>query len=276
MLYNKPGIFAFMENAKQNESNLEQIRVALQKEFISRCKRNSAYSLRAYAKYLEIDQSFLSKLLKGQRSVTKDLAEAIGPKIGFKPSQLKSLFAAGTQAMPGFLTLSDDEFELLSEWHHFAIIELAKTKDFEFDIAKIAKRLGIHSEEVRDAIARLQRLGFVHVQAEQKKIKLLSPHTSWSNTRKTSIARKKFQRELIEKGLEAIDHVPFEFRDNSSLTVAINKERIPEFKEKIRQMRKELADFLQKDGEENLDEVYQLTIGLFPLTKTKNNEGEDL
>jgi transcriptional regulator with XRE-family HTH domain len=81
-----------------------------------------AYSLRAFAKYLEINQSFLSKLLKGQRAVTKDLAATVAPKLGLKPAQVKALFSTGTASMPGFLSLSDDEFELLSEWHHFAII----------------------------------------------------------------------------------------------------------------------------------------------------------
>ena len=259
-----------MESTVQN--NLEQIRVAIQREFIERCRKNPAYSLRAFAKYLDINQSFLSKLLKGQRAVTEDLAAAVGPKLGLKPAQVKALFSTGTASMPGFLSLSDDEFELLSEWHHFAIIELSKTEGFQFDSQKISHRLGIHVEEVRDAIERLQRLNFIQV--KEGMIKVLSPNTTWTNTTKTSEARKKFQRSLLEKSIDAIDHVPFERRENGSVTVAINTKRLPEFKEKLKEMRKELAAFFQADDEKNLDEVYQLTVSFFPLTKIENKKKE--
>lgn len=260
-----------MEATVQN--NLEQIRVAIQREFIERCRKNPAYSLRAFAKYLNINQSFLSKLLKGQRAVTQDLAAAVGPKLGMKPAQVKALFSSGTASMPGFLSLSDDEFELLSEWHHFAIIELSKTDDFQCDAKKIALRLGIHVEEVRDAIERLQRLNFIQI--KEGKIKVLSPNTTWTNTKTTSDARKKFQKSLLEKSLNAIDHVPFEQRENGSVTVAINIKRLPEFKEKLKEMRKELAAYFQADDEKNLDQVYQLTVSFFPLTKIENKNQEN-
>ncbi|MNL64923.1 hypothetical protein D3C87_1891940 [compost metagenome] len=98
---------------------------------------------------------------------------------------------------------------------------------------------------------------------------MLTPNTTWTNTSATSDARKKYQRTLIEKSLEAIDDVPFDLRENGSLTVAVNKKRLPEFKERLKEIRKELSDFLQADGEQDLDEVYQLTIALFPLSKVK-------
>lgn len=259
-----------MENKSQN--NLEQIRVAIQREFIDRCRKNPSYSLRAFAKYLDINQSFLSKLLKGQRAITADFAASVGPKLGLKPAQVKALFSSGTASMPGFLSLSDDEFELLSEWHHFAIIEISKTEGFENDPHKIGQRLGIHVQEVRDAVERLERLHFIQI--KEGKLKVLSPNTTWTNTTKTSEARKKFQKALLQKSLEAIDNVPFDYRENGSVTVAINKKRLPEFKEKLKEMRKELATFFQADDEKKLDEVYQLTVSFFPLTQFENKHKE--
>lgn len=254
-----------MENTTAN--HLEQFRGALQREFIERSQKNPAYSLRAFARQLGIDQSFLSKVLKGTRQITPKLVATIGPKLGLKPTQVKSIFTQGTAAMPNFLSLADDEFDVLSMWYHFAIIELTKTDDFDQDPQWIASRLGIHVQEVRDALERLERLGFVR--SNGKKIEVLTPNTTWTNTTSTSEARKRYQKNLIEKSLQAIDDVPFELRENGSLTVAINKSRLPEFKERLRIMRKELSEFLQPNGEENMDEVYQLTIALFPLSKVK-------
>ncbi len=258
---------------KDKDLTLEQFRGALQREFIERSKKNPAYSLRAFAKSLGIDQSFLSKVLKGQRPITAKLVAQIGPKLGMKPQQVKQLFTAGTAAMPSFLSLSDDEFDHLSEWHHFAILELSKTEGFDPSPKKIAQRLGVHVEEVRAALARLDRLGFIKMNGS--KFQVLTPNTTWTNTSSSTEARRQFQKKLLTKGLDAIEDVPFELRENGSLTVAINKKRLPEFKEKLRLMRKELADFFQEDGEPGLDEVYQLTVALFPLTKIKTNNSGD-
>ncbi|MBO9665662.1 MAG: TIGR02147 family protein [Bdellovibrio sp.] len=255
---------------KDKDSNLEQFRGALQREFIERAQKNPAYSLRAFAKNLGIDQSFLSKVLKGQRPITANLVATIGPKLGLKPQQVKKLFTAGTAAMPNFLSLTDDEFDHLSEWHHFAILELSKTESFDPSPKKIAQRLGLHIEEVRAALSRLERLGFVRI--VDGKFQVLAPNTTWTNTSTSSEARRQFQKKLLTKGLEAIEDTPFDLRENGSLTVAINKKRLPEFKEKLRLMRKELADFFQEDNEPGLDEVYQLTVALFPLTKIKNEK----
>lgn len=255
-----------MENTKLSTECVEAIRTAIQRTFIERCRKNGAYSLRAYAKYLEVDQSHLSKILKGQRSFSRDFAQAVAPKLGVTAADVKNLFTEGTRAMPGFLALSDDELELIGEWHHFAILELLKLEGFEFDEANVASRLMIHVEEAREAISRLARLGFIQV-TEGQQVKLLAPNTTWSNSKATSAARKRYQRQLIEKSLDAIDHVPFEQRENGSLTVAINPERMPEFKTKLEEIRKELSGFFQADGERDLTEVYQYTFAFFPLTK---------
>lgn len=248
-------------------TNLEAIRTALQKEFIARCKRNPSYSLRAFAHFLEIDQSFLSKLLNGQRRITESLAVSIGPKLGLRPKQIEKLFENGAAKMPGFISLSEDEFETMGDWKSFAIIELAKTKNFNPDPKNIAKRLGVHIEEVRASIDRLESLGYIQVQ--DSGWKLLAPNTTWTNTTATTEMRRRHQKSLLEKGLVAIDQVPFDQRDNGSLTIAIDKSRMPEFKEKLLKIRQELGAFLQPSGQ-SVDEVYQLTIALFPLTKIEN------
>lgn len=252
---------------KTTDSNLQQMRVALQREFIERSRRNPAYSLRAYAKFLEIDQSFLSKILKGDRRITKDFGEVIAVKLGIKNQPVKKRHTQELSKPPGFLPLSDDEFEFISEWHHFAILEFLKTESRELNSSKISQRLGLHVEQVRDAIERLERLGFL--KRTDGRLTLLAPKNTWTNSRKTTVARKKLQRTWIEKSLDAIDHIPFELRDNGSVTVAINKKRLPEFKEKLESIRNDLANYFQSHGEKNLDEVYQLTVSFFPLTQIK-------
>jgi len=245
---------------RKKAMNPENLRVAVQTEFVKRCKKNSAYSLRAYAKFLETDQSLLSKILRDERRISKKAAARLGAKLGIRPSEI-------AEKKETFLPLADDEFAAISEWYHFAILELFKTKGFAPTAAHVAKRLGLHITEAQAALERLHRLGIIRL--EKKRATLNSKNNSFTNNAATTEARKLLQKRLLEKSLEAVELVPFAERDHGSLTVAIDPKRMPEFKEKLRQVRQELGEFFQPEGKG--EEVYQLQISFFPLTRADRN-----
>lgn len=68
------------------------LRAELQREFVKRRKSNRSYSLPAYAKYLDVDQCLLSKLMNGQRTISTTIAEKITPKLKIKPSEAAGFF----------------------------------------------------------------------------------------------------------------------------------------------------------------------------------------
>jgi DNA-binding MarR family transcriptional regulator len=245
---------------------------SLQREFIHRCKKNPSYSLRAYAQYLEIDQSFLSKLLNGRRKITPAMEEQFASKLGLSPFKGVKPSSRSAKGKDHFVDLLEDEYETIASWHHFVILELMKTKSFKPDYGKIAQQLGLHSQEVKAAVERLVRLGFVKV--ADKKWTLVSKNHTWTNTMATSTARRKLQIELNQKSVEALENIPFSQRENGSLTIAIDSRRLPEFKEKINQVLKDLSDCLQPD-QKNLDSVYQITLSLFPILKNNIKENQD-
>ena len=73
---------------------------------------------------------------------------------------------------------------------------------------------------------------------------------------------------FIKQSIDALFAVPVESRDITSMTMAIDKNKIPEAKRKIKQFRRNLCQFLES-GEKN--EVYNLNVQLIPLT---DNNGE--
>lgn len=259
-----------MENTFAPENDpAASLRNSLQREFIRRCKKNPSYSLRAYAQYLEIDQSFLSKLLNGRRKITAAMEEKFAEKLGHSPAKQSKNSSVKNKSTGHFVNLLEDEYETIASWHHFAILELMKTKGFKPDVRKVAQELGLHTEGVRDAVARLARLGFIKV--TEKRWVLVSKNHTWTNSATTSAARRKLQIELNQKSLEALENIPFSIRENGSLTIAIDSRRLPEFKEKINQALKDLSDCFQPD-QKSLDSVYQVTLSLFPLSKTIQGE----
>lgn len=84
------------------------------------------------------------------------------------------------------------------------------------------------------------------------------------------MARRQYQKVLLEKSIEALENIPFDLRDHSSMTIAIDKKRLPELKDFLKEIGSLIVKNFQEDGE--FDEVYQFTMSLFPATTIKTSE----
>jgi len=70
-------------------------------ELLERQQRNSSYSLRAFARYLGMDHSRLSKIMRGERPVSWALARQLGPLLGLSDEQVEKLGATPTRERAG-------------------------------------------------------------------------------------------------------------------------------------------------------------------------------
>lgn len=245
--------------------------IKLQQSFLKRIQTNPNYSLRAFAKKMGVDQSFLSKVFRGQKFFSETSIREITPKLGVSPLEEAQLWELKNKSTSEFQLLEEEKFQLISNWSNFAVLELIKTKSFIPTAEHISDRLNIHIEEARSTLKRLQNLGFINI--INNRITLLLPNNSWTNNQFSSEARIQLQNNLIDKSKKALNEIHYLDRDHGSLTVAIDSKRLPEFKEKLFQIRKELDQFFQSSN--SYDEVYQLTLSFFPLTnieKDKNIE----
>ncbi len=75
------------------------------------------------------------------------------------------------------------------------------------------------------------------------------------------------QRHVLEKALTAIDVVPQDEKDITSMTMAIDESKIPEAKKRIKAFRRQLCEFLETGKQTR---VFNLGIQLYPISK-KNN-----
>ncbi len=232
-----------------------EFRVWLQDEFSRRCRTNSSYSLRAFAKQLDFDSSTLSQILSGKRKVSDKIVQKVYDKLGQPPIKNENTSSQ-------YMLLSMDAFTVISDWYHYAILDLTLIKNFKSDPVWISSQLGISQLEAKLAIERLLRLGML-VQ-KYGKLKLSKVTNTNYIEGQTSSAHKEYQRQIITKALHAIDNCPQDRKDITSMTMAANSKKIKEAKEKIKKFRRELCAFLE-DGEK--DSVYQMGVQLYPLTK---------
>ncbi len=64
-------------------------RLFLQQELVRRCRENRNYSLRAFARHLNLEPSFLSKLLRGERNITIDMFRKLADRLLLEPQEYR-------------------------------------------------------------------------------------------------------------------------------------------------------------------------------------------
>ena len=65
------------------------LRMYLQQEFLRRCRTNPRYSLRAFARALKLESSYLSKILQGKREVTTRLVSRVQEPLKLSAQQVE-------------------------------------------------------------------------------------------------------------------------------------------------------------------------------------------
>ncbi len=76
-------------------------------------------------------------------------------------------------------------------------------------------------------------------------------------------------KQNLELAALALDEVAIEHRDITSITMAIDAKKLPLAKAMIKNFRRQLSEFLESG---NKNEVYNLNVQLFPLTKRKGHK----
>lgn len=153
----------------QDVNKNSDFRQFLEDELARRSQNYPRYSLRAFARHLEVDSSFLSKILNGKRTVTMRTIRMFGERLDLPGEQLQV---------------------------------------------------------------------FAEVSREKK-------------------MKRKLER-LLEK-------MPSEEREQSTITITVDEARLMEAKERIKNFRKELAQFLDA-GVVQPGKTYQISVSMFPVS----------
>jgi len=247
------------------------LRLFLAHELVDRCKRRPSYSLRAFARHLQMDPTALSKILRGNRPIRSNLTKKLCGTLNMDPRQTahfiqKTEFNRNLDQNPTLqldqLTL--DQFQVIKDWYHYAILELMECDGFVNNSRWIATRLGITTTEVNEAFIRLQRVGILKKTAEGWVEEGSGTSTTVGNDF-TAVAFKTLQEQILQKAITALYDEPLEERDQSSLTLAIDTSQVTEAKDFIKKFRR---SFLEKFGSPpKKNRVYNLCLSLYPASK---------
>lgn len=254
--------------------NQDPVRDLLVEELERRRLRNPSYSLRAFTRDLGVSLTALSTVLSGQRRLSRKNFEKVSEALLLSPDKrLELLEERGSKkTAPGedYEVLTEDIFRLIGEWHYYAILNLAKIPGARADVSWLAKRLGLDQETVREALGRLERLGFVQVINKQLK-RTTRPITSTRDI--PSVAIRKGHLGMLQLAEKAILDVPVEQRYFVSTFTPASRELMEEIKKYMRKASDRIVTMAEK-GEVN--EVYCISMQYFPLTKKLDESGDDV
>lgn len=237
----------------------------LERELEERISSNSSYSLRAFARDLQIDPSNLSKILSGKTNPFTKTKERILLDLGYSPLEVRDLLQDRTTSLKDFRAQDIESFEYISEWHHDAILELTRLSFFKADYTWIGSTLGIGTMKVKLAVERLLRLGYLEIDKNGNWVDKLGDVSNHLNVNYTNNALKRRQVSVLEQSLQAVKSIPVEDRDHTYTMLAIDKNDIQEVKQEIKKFRRKITGFLERKNVQP-NSVYQIHIGFFPLT----------
>ena len=250
------------------ETRSNDFKAYLHEELVLRCQRNPAYSLRSFAKAVGVSPSFLSKILNGQRRITEGVFEKITTNLHLTPSVLNNFKLTGNtfaESDQNFRNLQLQYFKIISDWYHYALIELTNLEGFKNSPVWIASKLGITVNQAKAAIDRLLNLELLQLKDGQ-----LRPTSGGNTTTKndfTDLAFKKMQDDLLKKAITALWNEDFSTRDHTSISMAINPDDIPEVKNRLTKMRREICKYLERPQTKKPTQVYNLSLSFFALSK---------
>ena len=240
----------------------------LLQELAKRQTRNSAYSLRAFARDLSLGVTTLSDVLADKRNLSKTSLAQVMKCLSVSPLERDSLWSEHkhisqrNQDVEERLLIDEDTFRLIADWHYLAILNIAKIKNNRAtQPVWIAKRLGIKEAEATEALERLFRLGLV-VRKKQELIRTVKPLTTTSDI--PSAAIRKHHSQNLRLAEHSLHHDSVLDREIGSVTMAVNTKNLPLAKKLLLNTRKKIASLLEQG---QVSEVYTLAFQLFPLTK---------
>ncbi|HEX2880495.1 MAG TPA: TIGR02147 family protein [Polyangiaceae bacterium] len=162
-------------------------------------------------------------------------------------------------------TLSESQADYYEHWYIPVIRELAAREDFSADPKWIAKRLlpRVTESEAKQGLATLQALGVLKA-TETGTLKPAQPLIS-SGSGPLGHQVVAYHRAMLARASDALDLIPRDEREVSSLTLCVSQAKLLELKQRVREFRKELLQTAETNNRP--ERVVQLNFQLFPLSR---------
>jgi len=269
-----PNIFAYIN-----------FRTYLKDVYEAKKRHNPKFSYRLYSRLAGFSSpNFLKLVILGQRNLSNESLEKVAKALKLNsresdffdalvkfnqsedPADKKSHF----EKLSYFKEFQDIKkidrklYRYLSKWHHVVIREMTLLTGFRESPYWISERLRklVTPSEVVDSLRLLESLKLIQRNA-QNQLRPTARNLS-TDPELFDLSVTDVHHQLIQLADKAVDETPAEFRDISSVTIAVDEATFLEAKKRIQDFRRELNVLLSACKKP--DAVYQVNFQLFNVT----------
>jgi len=258
-----------------------------------RKKFNPHFSHRYIAQKLGFDSGYFAKIIQTERHISLKLVKRftgflqLAPReadyfealVLFAKAKTQSEKARHYEKLIGFTrsqasTLSATQYRLFDKWYYLAVREMIACFAFDGDFEDLARRIqpSISAAEAKKAVAVLEELGLIRKNYSEISSGIYERvEPVWTTNREIeSVTVNKLQMEMLDLAKEAYDRFPRQSRNMSTLTLSVSEDEYLRMMQDLSTMRTRFLEMARSCKDP--DRVYQLSLALFPLSKTGKKE----
>lgn len=161
--------------------------------------------------------------------------------------------------------ISRDQSDYYRAWYHTVIRALLGIAPFRGDWETLGSLClpAITAKQAHESVDLLERLGIIR-RDEQGTLRLAERHVTPGEEVQPETVRQ-FQKDTIDLAKQALNAVPRQEREISTITMALSEADIRLIQEWIRDLRRQIQTLA--DSTHDPDRVFHLNVQLFPVTK---------
>lgn len=247
-------------------SNLWKINKILNEVYAARQANNPRYSIRAFARDLDINDSALAKILKNKRTVGPRLSKALEKKLNI-PLTGHAQKSKRVNLQKRYVDLSLEKLQPLPAYS-FALLEFLKINSSKERILSLTKDLNISAKDLKATLDQFVLLGWVeetetHYELLVKKGRgFLSPPMTNENARD-------LQKTILDSSKSAIENIDFSKRIHNSLFFRIDEEQMQQIRNCVEEFCAKITK-ISNQLNTNPTSVYCMQVGTFPVISENN------
>lgn len=235
----------------------------LSKIFEEKNSMDSSYSLRSFAKDVNIEASSLGQMLKGKRKITDSSFNLLAFELNLKKEEIQRRENLYISGLSNLQIAAEDFAELQRHWYYFAILELTHLEDFKPNVKWVSNRLKLEESVCRKAIELLFSTSAL-LESEGRWEDNFENLTLITSEDMDIESGRNCQIEFLDLSRDSILNIPAHEKSHTSVSVAIDENFIPQIKDEIRVFRRRIMkEYVNKSKKKN--RIYNMQINLFPL-----------
>lgn len=242
----------------------------LQSELNKRKAKNNRYSLRAFARALQVEPSALSKFINEQRVPSMKIVNRLLKNLEVSEKEYENIRHWVSQfqmAKKEFISFDEEELENQIQIHHLLVLEGLRLPAFAQSLDRLRQYLRMESTIFFQILQDLEKMNLItcewgHCRTKTPKaVRVSVPRAI------TSEKMKSIQIEFLKMAYQALEKTPVQFRHNSTMTVAIPSESLECFVELLNKIKHRINLEAEK-RKEQADSVYNFTFAIYPLLRS--------